>query len=280
MNSLAKAKDILVSPKHAWETIEQNNEGIGDIYKSYLMVIGLVPSIAGFVGMSLIGYGGFGMSFRVPIAAGLASMVTSYVMLLVMCFVVALIVDALAPTFGGQKSRVNAFKVVAYGSTAGIVGGVFNAVPSLAVLGVIAALYSIYLFYLGLPTLMKCPQEKAVGYTAVVVICAIVAGVVIGSVSALFGNVGSGPLGSGSSTPDAASIQLNTPQGTATIEMSGQDGAGSVKITTPEGQVSWDAQQLEEWGKRVEALNEKLDKANESGNNAEAARLTGNPPGQ
>ena len=40
----------------------------------------------------------------------------------------------------------------------------------LGILGV----YSLYLLYLGLPVLMKSPKEKALGYTLVVVLAAIV----------------------------------------------------------------------------------------------------------
>lgn len=275
MSSLQKVKSILLSPQDTWAQIEREDDDIGSVYKSYLMVIGLIPSIATFIGMSLVGYGMFGMSIRVPVVSGLVSMVISYLMLLVMCFVVALIVDALAPTFGGQKNRVNAVKVVAYGGTAGIVGGIFNAIPSLAMLGFIAALYSIYLFYLGLPVLMKCPREKAVGYTALVVVCAFVAGMVVGSVSTMFSPSGMGlsGMGGGDGTGNA-SMQLNTPEGKVTIESSAQDGKGSVTFSTPEGKVSVDTQRLEEWGKKVDDLSKQLDQANASGNAAEVQRLS------
>ena len=276
MSSLQKVKSILLSPQQTWEQIGNENEDIGSVYTRYLMIIGVIPSIATFIGMSLIGYGAFGVSVRVPILSGIVSMVVSYALLLVMCFVVALIVDALAPTFGGQKNRANAVKVVAYGSTAGIVGGVFNAIPSLAMLGLIAALYSIYLFYLGLPTLMKCPREKAVGYTAVVVVCAFIAAMIIGSMSAMFSSPGLTALGAGGMPTGSgnASIEMNTPDGKASIESSIQDGKGNITITTKDGQLSVDAEKFEEWGKKVDALNEKLDKATESGNTAEIQKLT------
>ena len=78
----------------------------------------------------------------------------------------ALIVNALAPTFGGSKDLVAALKVVAYGSTAGFVGGIFNLLPSLSWIGLLAAFYSIYLIYTGLPVLMRSRPEKAGAYTA------------------------------------------------------------------------------------------------------------------
>jgi len=113
--------------------------------------------------------------------------------------VVSLIVDALAPTFGGQKKPLNAFKVIAYGSTAAMVAGIFHLIPGGSILVLLGSLYSIYLIYLGLPLLMKCPQEKAVAYTAVVIVCAIVAGLLISAISSIFipgpGNVRLGDSG-------------------------------------------------------------------------------------
>jgi len=56
----------------------------------------------------------------------------------------------------------------------------------LGALAILGALYSLYLLYLGLPKLMKCPQDKALGYTVVTVLCFIIAGIVIGAVSTMF----------------------------------------------------------------------------------------------
>ena len=78
-----------------------------------------------------------------------------------------------------------ALKLIVYGSTAGMVGGIFSVIPALAALGLIASLYSVYLLYLGIPVMMKSPQEKALPYTAVLLVCGLIAGVVLGAVSAV-----------------------------------------------------------------------------------------------
>jgi hypothetical protein len=59
------------------------------------------------------------------------------------------------------------------------VAGVFLLIPPLAILIFLGALYGLYLFWLGVPALMKAPAEKSVPYTAVVVVCAIVVSVVL-----------------------------------------------------------------------------------------------------
>src|SRR5690606_239706 len=98
---------------------------------------------------------------RTPFWSGLANMVVQFALSLVMVYALALIANALAPTFKGEKNLLNAFKLIAYGATAGMVGGIFSLLPALSMLGVVAGLYSIYLIYTGIPVLMKAPQEKA-----------------------------------------------------------------------------------------------------------------------
>ena len=74
----------------------------------------------------------------------------------------ALIIDALAPTFNGTKNQIQALKVAAYCSTASWMAGIFALIPGLRFFGILG-LYSLYLLYLGLPVLMKSPQGKGDG---------------------------------------------------------------------------------------------------------------------
>ncbi|MBT2336910.1 YIP1 family protein [Variovorax paradoxus] len=185
MKLVQRVQDILLKPKATWPTIDAEPADAASLYKSYVMILALIPAVAGFIGLSVIGIGAFGVNFRVPVVSGLVNMVVGYVLSLVMVFVLALIIDALAPTFQGTKSQIGALKLSAYASTASFLGGVFSLIPSLAIIGALAALYGIYLIYVGLPVLMKCPPDKALAYTAVVVVCAIVGGVVIAWVLSL-----------------------------------------------------------------------------------------------
>ncbi len=185
MNIIARVKEILLTPKQAWPVIASESTDTGSLYTQYLMILAAIPAVAGFVGMSLIGFNAMGMSMRVPLITGLVNMVVSYFLSLAMIYVLALITDALAPNFGGQKDPMQALKLVAYGSTAGMVGGIFTLIPALSILSLLTSLYSIYLIFLGVPVLMKSPQEKALPYTAVLLVCGLIAGVVLGGISAL-----------------------------------------------------------------------------------------------
>src|SRR5258706_3303431 len=183
MNLIQRVQDILLKPKETWPTIAAEPSDVAAIYRDYLVYLAAIPAVAAFIGLTLIGAGAMGIRAHVPFVSGLVQMVVSYLLSLVAVYLLALIANALAPTFNGVKNPVNALKLIAYGSTAGFVGGIFTLIPSLGILGLIAALYSIYLIYTGVPVLMKSPADKAGAYTAVVIVCGIVAMVILGALT-------------------------------------------------------------------------------------------------
>lgn len=175
---IERVKNILLTPKTEWPVIANEPATIADLYKNYIVILAAIPAVFGFVKSSLIGISiPMVGTFRVGIGAGITQAVIQYALALGLTYVVALIIDALAPTFGGQKNQVQALKTTAYAYTASWVASIGTIVPWLGFLIAIAGgIYGIYLMYLGLPQTMKSPPERAVGYTAVVIISAIVLG--------------------------------------------------------------------------------------------------------
>lgn len=181
---------LLLRPKETWPLIAAERGDIAQVYKHYLIYLAAIPALAGFIGTSLVGVGGFGLTVRVPWLQGLLSMGVSYLLSLATVYLLALVANALAPRFLGRADLGAAFKLLAYGSTAGMVGGVFLLLPSLAPLSALAGLYSLYLIFLGAPVLMQVPQQKALGYTASLLVAAIVAGLLMALLSSLLSSGG------------------------------------------------------------------------------------------
>lgn len=175
---LARVRAILTRPGPTWEVIDGERPTVGSLYVGYLIPLTAAAVIASAIGSSLIGAGAFGVTVKVPLVTALIDAVVVFVLSLGFAFVWALVIDALAPTFGGQKDRIQALKVVVYASTASLVAGLFSIIPMLGFVALLGGLYSLYLLYLGLPKLMKAPQEKALPYTAAVVGVGIAIGLV------------------------------------------------------------------------------------------------------
>lgn len=177
-----RVKGILLTPKTEWAVIETEPATPASLYTGYAIPLAAIPAVAGFIGWSVVGINVLGTSIKLPMSDGLVGALVRFVGALLGVFVLALIIDALAPTFGGQKSSIQALKVAVYSSTASWIAGIFLIIPSLGILSILG-LYSLYLLYLGLPQLMKAPADKAVGYTAIVVVVGVVLFLIVGAVT-------------------------------------------------------------------------------------------------
>src|SRR6266516_3687870 len=169
-----RAKSILFEPNVTWKAIDAEFTKPAALYRSYILPLAAIGPICTALGMTIFGMRIplVGATFRVPITTAVTQAVVGYVLAIFGVFVVALIINALAPSFGGQKNDVQALKATAYSSTAAWLGGAFNLIPALALIGILVSLYSLYLLYAGLPVVVK--------------IAVIVVFLIIGAVSAAF----------------------------------------------------------------------------------------------
>ncbi|MGZ3304855.1 MAG: Yip1 family protein [Asticcacaulis sp.] len=186
---IARIQAILLKPAETWDVIDAEPSTIRSIFTGYVVPLAAVGPVCGAIGMSLIGVGMFGISYQTPWLWSIASAIVMYVCALIGVYVEALIIDALAPSFDGQKNMTQAYKVAAYSATAAWLAGLFRILPMLGVLGILG-LYSLYLLYLGLPKLMKAPQEKSLGYTIVVIIVTFVLYAIIFAVGGAVAGIG------------------------------------------------------------------------------------------
>ncbi len=204
MGLLDRVKNILVTPKTEWTVIAGESSSTGDLFGRYVAPLAGAAALCGFVGNSIVGFSvPFLGAMRTPVITGIGMAVFSFIMAFVGIFILSLIVNALAPSFGGEKNPGQALKVAVYSYTPAWIAGLLLILPLLSPLSVLISLYGIYLLYRGLPRLMKNPEEKSTGYTAVVVICAIVVGVVITAVGGFIGGLPGGGMGMmGAARPD------------------------------------------------------------------------------
>jgi len=247
MSLIERAKNICFSPATEWTVIAAESTPPATLVTSYAAPLAAIGAVAGFIGGSVIGRTvPFVGTFRVGLVPGLVGAVFMFGLALLGIAILSVIINALAPTFGAQKDSVQALKLAVYSYTPAWIAGVLNIVPLLGVLALFAGLYGIYLMYLGLPRLMKCPLDKAAGYTVVVVVCAIVLSVVVGLVGATVTGVGM----------------------MATGGLAGSLGNRTASTSTGEVQVDKDSPlgKLQEFGKKLEESNKKMEAASKAGN--------------
>ena len=180
-----RAKAILIKPKEEWPVIAAEKTEIAALYRTYVIPLAAIGPVANAIGGALIGTNLVGVgAVRVPFTNAVVGAVIAFALSLLGTYVVARVIDYLAPRYGGTRDLTGAFKVSAYSSTAQWLVGIFSLIPALSGLSILG-LYGLYLLYLGLPVVMKVPAEKAMSYTVAVVVAVILVFIVIGIVSGI-----------------------------------------------------------------------------------------------
>ncbi|HEY4215261.1 MAG TPA: Yip1 family protein [Steroidobacteraceae bacterium] len=213
---IARVRGILLAPKQEWPRIAAESGSAISILQRYTVPLAAFLAVVSFIHVSIIGISiPFAGTVRTPIVGGILNAVLTCVMAVIGVCVVAVIINALAPRFGGTKEWRQAVKVSAYSLTPGFLSSVFGLLPALStLLALLAGIYGIYVLYLGLPVVMRSRRERAGAYTAWVVICTILLGIVIGAASAMLG-IGSGRMLSGMNPLESREAQRE--RGAATV---------------------------------------------------------------
>jgi len=173
MDIINRVKQILVSPKIEWLTIEAENEPHVKVFTNYVVPLALIPAIAAFIGYGLIGYTVLGVHVG-SISWGIRSAIMQYILMLGGTYVTSFIINALAENFGARKDLNQAFSLVAFAYTPMFIAGICYILPSLSWIALFAGLYSLYLLYIGLQPMMKVSAEKQTTYFVISLIVLIV----------------------------------------------------------------------------------------------------------
>ncbi len=174
MDLVQRIKGILLTPEAEWPAIEQEPGTPSYLFAEYMVYLAAIPPVAGFIGGAIIGAATAAGTVRVPLFVGLLGAVIAYVLSFVIVYAIAIIIDQLAPRFGGVRDFAGALKVTVYSFTPYWVAGVLQLIPGLRFVGLVVAFFGVYLAWLGLPRLMRVKRDQAVPYVAIVVVGAIV----------------------------------------------------------------------------------------------------------
>jgi len=166
MDIISRVKNILLTPKTEWQTIEAENAPHVKVFTSYVVPLALIPAIAAFIGWGLIGYNVLGVHVG-SFSLGIRYAIQYYIMMLGGTYLTAFVINALAEGFGATKNLDKAFSLVAYAYTPMFIGGIFYLYWPLSWLAGLVGLYGLYLLYIGLQPMMKQPAEKTVTYFVV-----------------------------------------------------------------------------------------------------------------
>jgi hypothetical protein len=177
MNDLIeRVKGMALAPAQEWQKIAREPIELVPVFTRYVMILAAIPAIAGFLLLL----------FWAPLTAFTVAIV-SYILTLVGVFVTAKIIEILAPKFGGQPDADAALKLAAFSPTVAWVAGAAVIIPLLGgIVALAGGIYALYTLYLGVPIVMRVPQEKALTFTLAVIGVAIVVNIAARVLTGIF----------------------------------------------------------------------------------------------
>jgi hypothetical protein len=177
---VSRIKNVMFSPKTEWEVIAPEPTTVAELSAGYVMPLAMLVALMGYLRLPAPGIN--------PALNGLALTLMLFVSALFGVLIVGLIINVLAPAFCGGRDSRQAFKVAAYSLTPASLSSVLALAPPIlaTLLQLLAGLYGVYMLHLGLPVLMRSAPKKAFGYTASVVSCTILVGVVFAVLSSVY----------------------------------------------------------------------------------------------
>lgn len=185
MDIITRAKNMITTPKTEWDVIAAEQPVVNSIIMGYVVPLALIGAAAAFIGYGLIGFSILGVRVA-SISWGIFHAVTQLIIGIASVFLTALVVDALAPSFGSEKDFGRSVQLVAYGATPGLIAAIFSVLPMIAgLLSLAGGIYSIYLWYLGIGPLKKTPEDKKVVYLIVIFVILLCVYFIIGMVLGL-----------------------------------------------------------------------------------------------
>jgi hypothetical protein len=186
MAIVERAKALILQPAQAWQVIAAEPADTKSLFTGYAMPLAAIPAVVGFIGTAIFAEAVSGMAgVQVGIATLLMHAILGYVLGIAGVWVWGKIIQALAPRFGGVADETAAMKLAVYSPTAAWVAGIFAIVPPLAMFTILG-LWSLYIFYKGVPVVTRVSQDKAMVFTLSVILCGILVNLVVGLIAVSF----------------------------------------------------------------------------------------------
>jgi len=167
---------LMLHPISEWAAIDSESSTPREIYVHYVAPLVAIGVIAAFLSQVVIGIAVpiFG-TVRVPVLPGVVHGLIVYFLSFAGVGLLGLLVNSLAPTFGGRRDSLRALRVTVYSYTPAWLAGVLRLTPPLDDFSPLIAAYGVYLLYVGLPVMMRCPKDKAAFYAVAIGGCAVAA---------------------------------------------------------------------------------------------------------
>lgn len=189
---------ILINPHTEWAKIRDRNDSAVGHYLRFLIWIAILPPLAWWYGASQIGWELSDRQIRLTGQSAAQIMGLFYVTILASVAFLGYMIHWMAKTYDARNDDVaHGIGVAAYMCTPMVIVGLTGFFPNLWVdmlLGTIAAAYTIYLLYIGIPIVYDMPKERGFLFASAAVAVGLVLMVALMGLTVFLWEVGYSPI--------------------------------------------------------------------------------------
>ncbi|MFI2812619.1 MULTISPECIES: Yip1 family protein [Microbulbifer] len=201
MRILSHTLGILTNPDKEWKAIRADKHSFAQVFLSHVPFLALIPCISGYIGVTQFGFRvGDNVAKLTPASAATLAILT-YLAMLIGVYLFGEFINWMAKTYmveGNEETRhYEGTALAVFVTTPIFLVGFIGLYPNLWVnagVTMLAACYSIYLIYEGIPILMNLSKEQSFMYATSVVTVGLVLLVTVRVGSVILWSMGVGPI--------------------------------------------------------------------------------------
>lgn len=177
MRLVERAVNIVLRPRREWLVVAAEPTAPARLFRTYVAPLAAIGPLTSIAGLTLVGITrARAGTFLVPVGSAVGHALATYLLDLAGIYVLARVIDGLAPRYASEPDGLRSLQLAAYAATPGWLAGALLVVPALGMVKLLAAGYGLYLLRLGLPTLMRTPPHQTGRYFTAIVVAVVAIG--------------------------------------------------------------------------------------------------------
>ena len=170
---------IFTNPNSEWRDIRKQHRSKTQEFLTHVPLLALIPALAFYYGVTQVGWTlGSGEPVYLTASSAMVLCVMSYLSALVGVWVFGEFINWMAATYSDEKiDPHHGMAIAVYVTIPIFISGIAGAFPVIwvnAAATMLAAVYSVYLIYAGIPILMNIDKERGFLYSTSIITVALV----------------------------------------------------------------------------------------------------------
>jgi hypothetical protein len=170
---------LLVRPSAQWRTVADLPESSFKTLVLYPCFLAILPAVAWYYGTTQVGWtvGDHGETIKLTVASARQICILFYLTMVACVSIIGYFIHWMSDTYGAESTPTKGVVIAGLTATPLFIAGLVGFYPLLwldMLVGVTAVCWAVYLMYLGIPIVMKIPEERGFLFSSAVLAIAMV----------------------------------------------------------------------------------------------------------